>query len=64
MANDQKQHVRDFCAKHFKDFQFGLKLINQNTGQEEFALDTNVIQAPDRVLSEWVVESYRKKEAA
>lgn len=62
MANDQNQHVREFCAKHFKDFQFGLKLINQNTGQNEFNLDASSIQAPDRILSEWVVESYRKKE--
>ena len=62
MANDQSQHVRDFCATHFKDFQFGLKLINQNTGQNEFTLDLNSIQAPDRTLSQWVVESYRKKE--
>ena len=24
--------VRDLCAKRFKDFQFGLKLITQNSG--------------------------------
>jgi ATP-dependent Clp protease ATP-binding subunit ClpX len=62
MANDSNQHLRDFCATHFKDFQFGLKLINQNTGQTEFHLDTDAIQAPDKTLSQWVVESYRKKE--
>lgn len=63
MSNDANQHVRDFCANHFKDFQFGLKLINQNTGQTEFPIDVDAIQAPDKTLSQWVVESYRKKEA-
>lgn len=62
MASDQGQQVRDFCANHFKDFQFGLKLIHQNTGQQEFRLDVDAIQAPDKTLSEWVVGSYRKNE--
>src|SRR3954470_19343841 len=64
MSNDANQHVRDFCAHHFKDFQFGLKLISQNTGQQEFKLDADAIQAPDKTLSQWVVESYRGKEQA
>jgi endopeptidase Clp ATP-binding regulatory subunit ClpX len=64
MASEQHQHVRDFCAAHFKDFQFGLKLISQNTGQQEFTLDAAAIQAPDKTLSQWVVESYRGKEQA
>jgi ATP-dependent Clp protease ATP-binding subunit ClpX len=61
MACDQHQPVREFCAAHFKDFQFGLKLIAQNTGQQEFKLDLDAIQAPDKTLSQWVVESYRKE---
>jgi endopeptidase Clp ATP-binding regulatory subunit ClpX len=64
MACDQHQHVRDFCAAHFKDFQFGLKLIAQNTGQQEFTLDLDAIQAPDKALSKWVVDSYRKNQPA
>lgn len=62
MASDQNQQVRDFCATHFKDFQFGLKLVSQNTGQNEFELDVDAVQLPDKTLSQWVVESYRKKE--
>ena len=52
--------VRELCAARFKDFQFGLKLIAQNTGQVEFTIDRATAEAPDRVLSEWVVASYRK----
>ena len=52
--------VRDLCATKFKDFQFGLKLIQQNTGQKEFAVGLDAVEQPDKVLSEWVVASYRE----
>jgi hypothetical protein len=56
----QSQPVRDLCAARFKDFQFGLKLIAQNTGQQAFTLDRAAVEAPDKALSDWVVASYRK----
>src|SRR5947208_14111903 len=59
LALEQSEPVRDMCAERFKDFQFGLKLIAQNTGQKEFAIDLDAVEAPDRILSEWVVASYR-----
>src|SRR5438093_30557 len=52
--------VRDLCAARFKDFQFGLKLIAQNTGQQEFTLDRGAAESPDKTLSDWVVASYKK----
>lgn len=52
--------VREFCARHFKDFQFGLKLVAQNTDRREFELNETAVEAPDKVLSEWVVASYRE----
>jgi len=55
----KSQSVRDLCSARFKDFQFGLKLIAQNSGRKEFVIDTDAVQAPDKVLSEWVVASYR-----
>ena len=51
--------MRDLCATRFKDFQFGLKLIAQNSGQREFVIDKDAVEAPDKVLSDWVVASYR-----
>jgi ATP-dependent Clp protease ATP-binding subunit ClpX len=59
-ALDKKQAVRDLCGQKFKDYQFGLKLITQNSGPREFVVDENAVAAPDKVLSDWVVESYRK----
>ena len=58
-ALDKGQSVRDLCAGRFKDFQFGLKLIVQNAGEREFVIDTDAVQAPDKILSDWVVASYR-----
>jgi hypothetical protein len=59
-ALEQSQSVRDLCASRFKDLHFGLKLIAQNSGKQEFVLDADIVQAPDKVLSDWVVASYRK----
>ncbi len=59
-ALEKSQPVRDLCANRFKDFHFGLKLIAQNSGQQEFVLGPEAVTAPDKVLSEWVVASYRR----
>jgi hypothetical protein len=59
-ALEKNQSVRDLCAARFKDFQFGLKLITQNSGGvREFQIDADTVQQPEKVLSEWVVASYR-----
>jgi ATP-dependent protease HslVU (ClpYQ) ATPase subunit len=58
LALQQNIPVRDLCAARFKDFQFGLKLVSQNTGLQEFTIDMDAVEAPDKVLSEWVVKSY------
>jgi hypothetical protein len=61
-AAEEGKPIRDFCAEKFKDYQFGLKLVAQNLGREEFTIDVDAVEAPDRVLSDWVVASYRGKE--
>ncbi len=63
-ALEKGQSVRDLCARRFKDFQFGLKLISQNSGQREFMIDKDAAEQPDKVLSDWVVTSYRGSEAS
>jgi ATP-dependent Clp protease ATP-binding subunit ClpX len=61
---EQSIPVRDLCAQKFRDFQFGLKLIAQNTGQKEFTIEQEAVEAPDKVLSDWVVASYRSSHKA
>lgn len=60
-ALESGRPVRDLCAERFKDFQFGLRLIAQNTGRKEFAVDADAVENPDKILSEWVVASYRNQ---
>src|SRR5262245_45008682 len=59
-ALEKGQSVRELCTKRFKDFHFGLKLIAQNSGQQEFVIDEDTVEMPDKALSDWVVASYRK----
>lgn len=47
-----------FCTERFRDFQFGAKLIQKNTGQDTFSLSRSAIEDPDRWLSNLVVASY------
>ena len=54
-----KKSLQEICQTRFKDFQFGLKLIAQNTGQSRFDLDAVAVENPEKVLSDWVVASYR-----
>jgi ATP-dependent Clp protease ATP-binding subunit ClpX len=63
-ALERGKAVRDLCGERFKDYQFGLKLVSQNTGREEFEIDVEAVETPDKVLSDWVVASYRQKENA
>jgi endopeptidase Clp ATP-binding regulatory subunit ClpX len=60
LAGEKGLSVRDLCAERFKDYQFGLKLIVQNTGQKRFSLDVETVEGPEKALSDWVVASYRQ----
>ena len=51
----------ELCADLFKDYQFGLNLIRQNTGQIEFLIPRTALDNPDKSLSEWVVASYKRE---
>lgn len=64
LSLEQAKPVRDLCAEKFKDYQFGLKLIAQNTGQQEFLIDLDGVEASDKTLSDWVVASYRHHPAS
>jgi hypothetical protein len=57
-AQTERMTMNDLCAHLFKDYQFGLNLIKKNTGRTKFILNAEAIDAPDKFLSELVVESY------
>lgn len=49
----------EICETRFRDYQFGLKLIQRNTGQDSFTISASAVENPDSFLSELVVKSYR-----
>ncbi|MBU0678362.1 MAG: AAA family ATPase [Verrucomicrobia bacterium] len=56
--------IRAICEERFKDFEFGLKLIAENTGRTEFTLTRSTVEDPQKNLSQRVVESYPEKKTA
>ncbi|MEM9081278.1 MAG: AAA family ATPase [Verrucomicrobiota bacterium] len=60
-AGEQGRSVLQVCREKFEDYQFGLKLIEKNTGQREFELPAEAVADPDKFLSEQVVLSYPRQ---
>lgn len=63
-AADQARSVLQLCQQRFKDYQFGLKLIERNTGKDEFELGQDAVKDADQFLSDRVVKSYADAGAA
>ena len=62
-AADQGRSVLQLCQQRFKDYQFGLKLIQGNIGQDQFELGKDAVQDADQFLSNRVVQSYADVES-
>jgi hypothetical protein len=56
-AEKERIHMRDLCAKLFRDYEFGLKLLRKN--DEVLVITEEAIEDPDKFLSEWLVRTYR-----
>ncbi|MBN2450239.1 MAG: AAA family ATPase [Lentisphaeria bacterium] len=50
--------VEEVCRDHFKDLEYGLKLVSRNTGRTEFSVTKAMVLNPDRELSKWVTASF------
>src|ERR1043165_1968809 len=57
-AHAERMTMPDLCAHLFKDYQFGLSLVQKNTGQRSFVLRRDAVDAPDKFLSDLVVQSH------
>ena len=57
-AAEQARSVLQICQQRFKDYQFGLKLIQKNIGKGKFELGKEAVEDADKFLSECVVQSY------
>lgn len=59
LAGERGKDPSSLCAELFHDYQFGLKLVRDNTGRSSFELPAQAVTQPERWLSDLVVESYR-----
>ena len=50
--------ILTLCEQQFRDFQYGLKLIQKNTGQATVEISHDAVMDPDRFLSKLVMQSY------
>ncbi len=57
-AEDDHVSALQLCNRLFRDYQFGLKLIQKNRGTQVFELGADAVEDPDKFLSEMVVQSY------
>lgn len=57
-SSAQGRSVYQICKEKFKDFQFGLKLVQRNTGRDLFELPKEATIDSDKYLSDLVVQSY------
>lgn len=62
-AASQGRSLLQLCRQRFRDMQFGLKLIQKNTGRTTFELGSEAVEDPDKYLSDLVVQSYRSSES-
>jgi len=58
-AASEARSVLQICQQRFKDYQFGLNLIEKNTGKNEFELDVDAVSDADKYLNERIVQSYK-----
>jgi ATP-dependent Clp protease ATP-binding subunit ClpX len=51
--------IRALCEEKFRDFHHGLKLVARDGEPRRFAITRDVVDAPDKVLSRWVVDRFK-----
>ncbi len=58
-AELEKTYMRDLCERLFKDYEFGLKLVQEKTQGKVLLVPGSAIDDPDKFLSDWLVKHYR-----
>lgn len=59
LAQEENVPMRELCERLFKDYDFGLKLINGEDAGEQLVLTREAVEDPDRFLSDWLVRHYK-----
>lgn len=60
ISQQSEKTIRGVCEERFKDLQYGLKLVSQNTGTTDFTITTAMVEDTDTEISRLVLQSYNK----
>jgi ATP-dependent Clp protease ATP-binding subunit ClpX len=63
-AEREGTDVAELCARLFKDYPFGLRLVANAGGGEDFTLDAGAVERPDEHLSGLVVRAHGRQTEA
>ncbi len=61
LAAEGGQPMRELCGELFKDYEFGLRLVQPPAGGAPLVLTPEAVRQPDKFLSELVVRAYRER---
>ncbi|HMP72036.1 MAG TPA: AAA family ATPase [Kiritimatiellia bacterium] len=57
ISQETGKTIRALCEDRLRNLEFGLRLIQRNSGQDRFTLTPAVIDQPDQEISRWVTQS-------
>lgn len=60
LAQRERVPVEGLCARLFKDYPFGLKLVTRSTGETRFHITADAVTNPDKFVSDLVVSACRQ----
>jgi ATP-dependent Clp protease ATP-binding subunit ClpX len=61
---DRDKTIRALCEERFHNFHHGLMLLAKDDPEMTFSIDAEVVADPEKALSRWVVERFRKETPA
>jgi hypothetical protein len=59
MAADSGKTIHTLCERLFKDFPYGLNLVRNESGKDQFTVTLKMLRDPQKALSDLVVKYYR-----
>lgn len=62
-SQKQNKTIVTICRDYTKNYEYGLKLIHQNTGQSKFCVNSHLLKNPKKELEKKVKESYQLMKA-
>jgi ATP-dependent protease Clp ATPase subunit len=61
-AEENGRTIHTVCDRLFRDYPYGLKLIQNQTGKNQFSISLAMVKDPDGALSELIMKNYQAEE--